>query len=174
MTFDLCPSRPKKNSKRMYNIRLRRISFLCFEKVPVMGRNCLLHTPNCQGRPNLWWRRRDASTRSFIEVIKFEPATNNSTRYVPNCMVTTCNWGIKRLETECNFLRSETSSAVKGNARALRSAAGFSASFRRLGATNCAADIVVSTGSDERGHNLGHGYPRESGQIRGEMSECYD
>ncbi len=75
--------------------------FYHFEKVPVMGRRYLRYTPNYIKGDRIYSGVIETPTRSFIEVIKFEPDPNNSTRYVPNCMVTT-QLGNKRLETECN------------------------------------------------------------------------
>ncbi len=42
----------------------------------------------------------ETPTRTFIEVIKFEPDPKNTGRYIPNCMVAAPSG--KTLEKDCN------------------------------------------------------------------------
>ncbi|MHB8217071.1 MAG: hypothetical protein ACYDDS_13420 [Candidatus Sulfotelmatobacter sp.] len=74
--------------------------FYHFEKVPVMGRRYYRYTPNFIKGDRIYSGVIETPTRSFIEVIKFQPDPNNKARYIPTCMVTSPSE--KLLEKECN------------------------------------------------------------------------
>jgi hypothetical protein len=71
-----------------------------FERVPVMGRRYYRTTTDYIKGDRTYSGVIETPTRSFIEVIKFEPDPNDRTRYVPKCMVAAPSG--KVLESECN------------------------------------------------------------------------
>jgi hypothetical protein len=71
-----------------------------FEKVPAKGRRYSRTTPNFIKGDRTYSGVIETPTRSFIEVIRFEPDPNDRTRYVPTCLVATPSG--KVLENECN------------------------------------------------------------------------
>jgi len=71
-----------------------------FEKVPVMGRRYYRYTPYFIKGDRIYSGVIETPTRSFIEVIKFEPDPNDRTRYIPKCLVATPSG--KMLENDCN------------------------------------------------------------------------
>jgi hypothetical protein len=72
-----------------------------FEKIPIMGRRYYRYTPNFIKGDRIYSGVIETPTRSFIEVIKFEPDPNDRTRFIPSCMVATQK-SEKTLETDCN------------------------------------------------------------------------
>jgi hypothetical protein len=75
--------------------------FYHFEKVPVMNRRYYRTTPNYIKGDRIYSGVIETPTRSFIEVIKFEPDPKDHTRYIPTCMVSVQKTG-KTLENDCN------------------------------------------------------------------------
>jgi hypothetical protein len=74
--------------------------FYHFEKVPVMAGRYCRYTPHFIKGDRIYSGVIETPTRSFIEVIKFEPGPNDRTRYIPKCMV--AEPSEKRLENDCN------------------------------------------------------------------------
>jgi hypothetical protein len=74
--------------------------FYHFEKVPVMGRRYATTTPHFISDDAIYSGVIQTPTRTFIEVIKFEPDPKNPTRYIPNCLVAAPSG--KVLEKDCN------------------------------------------------------------------------
>jgi len=58
-----------------------------FEKIPVMGRQYFKYTQHFITGDRIYSGVIQTPTRSFIEVIKFEPDPKNPTRYIANCTV---------------------------------------------------------------------------------------
>jgi hypothetical protein len=71
-----------------------------FEKIRVMGRPYFLATPYYIKGDRTYSGVIETPTRSFIEVIKFEPDPNDPTHYVPTCTVSAPSERI--LEKDCN------------------------------------------------------------------------
>lgn len=72
-----------------------------FEKVPVMGRRYNRITPYYIKGDRTYSGVIQTPTRSFIEIIKFEPDPKDRARFIPKCLVTAP--GRKEpLENDCN------------------------------------------------------------------------
>ncbi len=65
-----------------------------------MGRRYYRYTPYFIKGDRIYSGVIETPTRSFIEVIKFEPDPNDRTRYIPKCLVATPSG--KMLENDCN------------------------------------------------------------------------
>ncbi len=74
--------------------------FYHFEKVPVLGRRYYRATPYFIKGDRIYSGVIETPTRSFNEVIKFEPDPNDRTRYIPKCTVSEPSEKI--LEKDCN------------------------------------------------------------------------
>jgi hypothetical protein len=82
------------------NVPFRNFIPYHFEKVPVMGRRYFRTTPNYIKGDRIYSGVIETPTRSFVEVIKFEPDPKDPSRYIPKCMVSVPAG--KTLENDCN------------------------------------------------------------------------
>jgi hypothetical protein len=73
--------------------------FYHFDKVPVIGRGYYRYAPYFIKGDRIYSGMIGTPTRTFIEVIKFEPDPNDRTRFIPNCLVATPHG--KMLENNC-------------------------------------------------------------------------